>query len=417
MAQAIRPYAEPRQQLRTEAPRQRPHDDKYVSVFQSGDASVDLTFRDPILSQSADHYAVGVDELTVSLGSLSMLEYSATSPSVLLRVKLRGVDGQHDGANVDGFRRWEMPDGPVGYEEQWRRGFQFTVEKAYTNLSQILKRLDEICTAVNNYINDVGLVNPDPLVAGPYFTAGYQFQANAGVHHFQVMLNANGSIEFRGTRAFWANFVIEVPEAKYQQIFFGTAKQYVSLHPSTGAINANPYTELAGLLLQTNAFAPVVDANGIGFIQSVVYNRLHELEHAYAGGASVMNTLDRRVTIEVSCSLPIKNSPMVDHGKEAPDFALARFLYHRRYTLDTSDAARTLRIQTHDLGAKTLQGPRDRVVFHHLKPQQKIQTLRMRLWARVKTYDEVTNTWGMKTIICPIEKSDYWHARLHFRPK
>ena len=117
MAQAIRPYAEPRQQLRTEAPRQRPHDDKYVSVFQSGDASVDLTFRDPILSQSADHYAVGVDELTVSLGSLSMLEYSATSPSVLLRVKLRGVDGQHDGANVDGFRRWEMPDGPVGYEE------------------------------------------------------------------------------------------------------------------------------------------------------------------------------------------------------------------------------------------------------------------------------------------------------------
>ena len=41
----------------------------------------------------------------------------------------------------------------------------------------------------------------------------------------------------------------------------------------------------------------------------------------------------------------------------------------------------------------------------------------MRLWARVKTYDEVTNTWGMKTIICPIEKSDYWHARLHFRPK
>ena len=49
--------------------RQRPHDDKYVSVFQSGDASVDLTFRDPILSQSADHYAVGVDELTVKMHS------------------------------------------------------------------------------------------------------------------------------------------------------------------------------------------------------------------------------------------------------------------------------------------------------------------------------------------------------------
>ena len=92
-------------------------------------------------------------------------------------------------------------------------------------------------------------------------------------------------------------------------------------------------------------------------------------------------------------------------------------MYHRAYTLETSDAARTLRLQTHDLGAKTLQGPRDRVVFHHLRPQQKIQTLRMRLWARVKTYDAVNDRWGMKTIICPIQNSDYWHARLHFRHK
>ena len=96
MAHAIQPYSEPRQQLRTEAPRQRPHDDKYVSIFQSGEASADLTFRDPILGESADHYSVGVDELTVSLGSLSMLEYNATNPSVLLRVQLRGVDGVKD---------------------------------------------------------------------------------------------------------------------------------------------------------------------------------------------------------------------------------------------------------------------------------------------------------------------------------
>ena len=130
-----------------------------------------------------------------------------------------------------------------------------------------------------------------------------------------------------------------------------------------------------------------------------------------------MNTLDRRVTIELSCSLPIKNSPMVDHGKEAPDFALARFMFHRAYTLQTDHRAKYIKILTHDLGAKMLQGPRDRVVFHHLRPQQKIQTLRMRLWARVRSYDVATRTWGMKTIICPMSPQDFWHTRLHFLHK
>ena len=106
---------------------------------------------------------------------------------------------------------------------------------------------------------------------------------------------------------------------------------------------------------------------------------------------------------------------MVDHGKESPDFALARYLFHRRYSLETGDGADLMRIATHDLGAKTLQGPRDRVSYHHLRPQQKIQTLRLRLWARVRTYDANTNVWGMKTIICPIQNSDYWHCRLHFK--
>ena len=141
MAHAIQPYSEPRQQLRTEAPRQRPHDDKYVSIFQSGEASADLTFRDPILGESADHFSVGVDELTVSLGNLSMLEYNATNPSVLLRVQLRGVDGVN-------HANWYMPDGPVGALEQWRDAFQFKVDRSYTNLNEVLSRFTEISLAV-----------------------------------------------------------------------------------------------------------------------------------------------------------------------------------------------------------------------------------------------------------------------------
>ena len=64
---------------------------------------------------------------------------------------------------------------------------------------------------------------------------------------------------FNGSRAFWANFVIDIPEEKYRETFFGDAnKRYISLHPITGAINADPYTVVAGPLLRTNAFAPVI---------------------------------------------------------------------------------------------------------------------------------------------------------------
>ena len=400
MAHNIQAYPKPREQLRTEAPQQRPHNDKYVTVFQSGIAHVDMTFRDPVLTESADHFAVGIDELTVSLGSLSMLEYNASRPTVLFRVRLRGVDAQTDAA-----RNWLMVDGPVGNEAQWRDAFEFKVDRPYTNLQEVLARMNTIAEVVTNYIRTYGLQNG----GGAFYT--YQLAAGGNAEHLKITLSENGNLVFRGTRAFWANFVIDVPERRYQQIFFGKDKPYVSLHPITGAVVDEPYN--VGVNLQTNALAPVLSAADLATVTHI--HGARERDHIYAGDANLMNTLDRRVTIEVSCSLPIKNSPMVDHGKESPDFALARYLFHRRYSLETGDATQLMRIATHDLGAKTLQGPRDRVSYHHLRPQQKIQTLRLRLWARVRTYDAATNVWGMKTIICPIQNSDFWHCRLHFK--
>ena len=70
-----------------------------------------------------------------------------------------------------------------------------------------------------------------------------------------------------------------------------------------------------------------------------------------------------------------------------------------------------------DLGPRQLCGPKDRVCYHHLGPQQKIQNLRLRLWARVRTYNADTKKWGMKTIQMPVVESDYWHIKLHFKPK
>ena len=47
---------------------------KYVSVFADSRPDVDVTFSQELLNRPADHFVVGVDNLTVSLNSLSLLE-------------------------------------------------------------------------------------------------------------------------------------------------------------------------------------------------------------------------------------------------------------------------------------------------------------------------------------------------------
>ena len=239
---------------------------------------------------------------------------------------------------------------------------------------------------------------------------------DANIRHFAVMTTPNGSLKFSGNRLFWANFVIEVGP-KYRHTIFGDqTKQYLSMHPITGAATFEPYTvdPLTGGLT-ANVLVP--DPDYIGGV-TVGYGNMGWSTLQYVGSANFMHTVDRRVTLEVGCSLPVKNSPMVDHGVESPDFVLGRYMFHRGYNIEkpgqTSDV---LNITVRDVGTKTLQGPRDRVVFHHLQPQQKIQTLRLRLWARVRTYDIATQKYGMKTIVCPVSPSDFWHVRLHFVPK
>ena len=106
---------------------------------------------------------------------------------------------------------------------------------------------------------------------------------------------------------------------------------------------------------------------------------------------------------------------MVDHGVEAPDYVLGRYMMHEPYTMSRVGDAVTVTVP--HVGTVGMQGPKDRIVYHHLNPQQKIQTLRLRLWARVRTYNTIEKTWGMKTIMCPVQGSDYWHIRLHFVPK
>ena len=394
MAHAVQPTHVPHEQLRTEAPSRRRQTDKYVSAFVSSSADVDMTFRSPILSKSSDHFKVGIDELTVNLGNLSLLEYGTND--VLFRVIRRGNNNADFSATY-----FLMPDGPAGDLNKWRAAFEFRVDRAYLTILEVLSRCEEIATAVGTFIRTEGLVQPGGGAADLWTLP---IGAGTNYEFFRISLSDNGQLRFHGNRHFWANFSIEVPHAKYRAIIFkDTTQVYVSMHPGTGDQIFGPYEPVLLGGLDAEDLDPVWDGNpgDADDVDAIIY----------VSAGNLLNTLDRRVTLEVGCSLPIKNSPLVDHGMEAPDFVLGRYMFHQPYSMSANE------VTVPHLGTITVQGPKDRVVFHHLQPQQKIQTLRLKLWARVRTYNETAKRWGMKTIVCPVEDTDYWHIRLHFVEK
>ena len=454
MAHATQPLHVPHEQLRTEAPGRKEHSDKYVSAFVSGSATVDMTFRNPILQKSADYFKVGIDELTVNLGNLSLLEYGTND--VLFRVLRRGRNVPHaDDPSPPGGQdpphpeehhlNFRMVNGPVGDLEKWRNAFEFKIDRAFLTILEVLHRCKEVATAVGTYIREEGLVNP-ANGEGALWTVATVAGEDQDATHFDIDLTMNGQLRFLGNRVFWANFTIEVPKQKYRQVIFKDVDQeYVSLHPGTGNEIARPYDDFKAYYDEAVAALAALPPNDpetnnmqalVDYYNGLVQNKsLHnysldpvwdlnvgdvdETELQFVCDGNLLNTLDRRVTLEVGCSLPVKNSPLVDHGQEAPDFVLGRYMFHQPYSMDAAligTAASNFLTVPH-LGTITVQGPRDRVVYHHLQPQQKIQVLRLKLWARVRTYDERTRKWGMKTIVCPVEDIDYWHIRLHFLEK
>ena len=68
-------------------------DSRFVSVFADNTPDVDITFMIPFLQRPTDHYMVGVDNLTISLSALGLLEDTLTEPDpkdIILQLSQRG---------------------------------------------------------------------------------------------------------------------------------------------------------------------------------------------------------------------------------------------------------------------------------------------------------------------------------------
>ena len=398
----MRPAHQPQEQLRTEAPSQKDHTDKYVSTFVSGSNTVDMSFSNPVLSKSADYFKVGIDELTLNLNNLSLLEF--VEGEVLFRIIRRGYL-QLDNTNPEqqaALTGYKLPDGPAANLEQWRDAVEFKVDRSYLTIMEVISRCTQIATSLNTFVRE-GLGAGLGLYIIP--VAGAQYDA------FEIALTTNGQLRFSGNKVFWANFVIEFPTEKYRQILFNDPdRQYIAIHPGSGATIDAPYI-LNGATgeYEPTQMIPVWDEN----VNPVDYIRAAE----YVGKGNVLNMLDRRVTLEVGTSLPLKNSPMIDHQKETPDFVLARWLWCADSRIESNDRGGSRRYDSPMPACFQYQGPQDRITYHELQAQSKIQTLRIQLFARVRSFDTVNEAWSMRVIQLPTNSTDWWHARLHFVSK
>ena len=169
------------------------------------------------------------------------------------------------------------------------------------------------------------------------------------------------------------------------------------------------YGQGGGVLDSGNAQARLNRCNGAQAVSREMIN--------LALDANIFSTMERRVAVELGCSLPIKNSPMIDHQKETPDFVLGRWIIKPDTRMGSNESGGSRRYESLLPSTVEYQKAMDRVVFHELQPQQKIQVLRLRLFARVRAFDEATEVWSMRVIEMPTASTDWWHCRLHFVSK
>ena len=409
---------------------------RFVSVFADSVPDTDITFMVPFLKRPTDHYVVGVDNLTISLSKLGILD--SENEVILQVIRRRRVGGGGGNAN-NPFSGAAVNFFPTAFSMDG--GFsQHKLGITILTLNEFLIRLDTFASQISSDIESQGLTGADNVFTYPPNTSSDQGHSS---RHLGFWITPDGRLAVDGSVLFWSSFMIQFPTKKYRKIL-GFENEFLSLTALSGASMGDPNSGNAGLRQQAieitgatwtmydfpagggdtiqdlQAWTVALAPNGNPDIQNSVFNKTHSI----IGNNCIFSSLDRRVSIELGASLPIINSPMIDHNQEMPDFVLGRWMFPRSAqseiecgsTLHGVDPKVRITQADHN-GVITLQGARDRVLYHTLRPQEKIQTVRLKLYARVRKYNSTTNKWFMDTIAVPTTETDWWHARLHFVSK
>ena len=455
-------------------------DTKFITLFADSRPDVDITFKDPVLTKSTNEYLVGVDNMTVCSTALSMIdEVVLNNHTDLIRIvrKPDAITGvANSGLAVYNAANAGLPAGDQTLEENIE-GFGYAYAGLRTGLAdagissavqltsvaQLMERLQTIAQIVNAAMSTNSLNNVTSGVVALAFK-GYAAANEAGTTHLTFRLNRSGRLVIEGTKAFWSVCAIEIPNTQYQFGIYGATtdvkgpfytyhkRRYLTVNPLTGtsstsnmvakrdgtasaaagavavaACNLTSGTAPKVLVVQTvhhpdavttvlQGAAPALQDN----TPQSYYNGAHacskELVSVFCAESLYMG-LDRRVGIELGTSLPIKYSPLVDHQTEYPDYIIGRWMFRTDNQYVINDKGENSTYGTDAGAAREYQGARDRVTYHELMPQNKLQVLRTKIFARVRKFSEETEEYAMRMIDLPTNPVDWWHCRLHFVSK
>jgi len=452
----------------------RGSESKYVSVFADSRPDVDVTFRDPLLTRPTSHYVVGVDNLTVSSRALSMIEPVLTAHHTdlirVVRKPQRQANGDHQGIPIYANSHNGEPAGdetflvnitnktiPLASLQQDLVEAYIPSSRVITSVGQFMEELQTVASIVNTAMSTGQLQahhqdDPDPLRNVPDTFLPYTpdvtpatVENAANVRdHLQFRLGRSGQLFIEATKAFWSMCAIEVPMVQNQFGFYSSTKKNVGPFPSeTGrrflTVDPAASTQSWGNLVcerSVMATLPAVcavqqvyhDAHTTTLLQGAnvdgaldtFYNGAHASSKekvTVSLRGNLFLGLDRRVAVELGTSLPIKNSPMISHQEEFPDFVIGRWMFRKDNVYRVNDKGEQSTYATDASATREYQNAQDRVLFHELMPQSKVQTLRIRLFARVRTFDPELETYAVRNIDLPTNPEDWWHGRLHFVSK
>ena len=427
----------------------RTSESKFVSVCadgSEGSPDVDISFTEPLLARPSDHYMVGVDNLTVNMNHFPMMRTSTGPDDFVFRIgRFSNVVAQNMFDPALGTTPEEQVQGggplvaAAGELKLTSFGAPlaalepFYIEQNYQTFNQFVLALKEYISLVNEtvlsvalndgfYANGFNIIAPGAAVGGVVPNQA-QLDAQEAAVHLSMTIGPDGKLRLQGSRAFWANYFVYIPKAEYQYLLMGNrmASPFCVSMDADGKAHAPFIAESdarflyfqAGVPVNFTAYDPGQISNATTLAHLAYRNKVFTLQL----GANLLSSSDRRIALEIGTSLPIINNPMVDHNQVHPDYTVGRWMWNPRAQLESSGTGIDLRYGCLAPAVHEFQNSTDRVQYHSLMPQDKITFLRLKMYCRVRVYNEARDRFEMDTVVMPMGITDWWHCRLHFVSK
>ena len=390
-------------------------DSRYVTVLTDSTNYSDITFRDAakgLLPRSSKNYEVGIDNFTLKLSSFSLLDpvqsvpianavadYGNAKKAVVFEFLAVNNPGAQQNFPTDFYI--DQAEGPQ------RQLYQVRTDETtlYHTTAELLQAIVNACGAVSD------------TYSPPYDAMTPQHRK------VEVMINSAGIITIEAPNYFWHWYMIHIPNKQYQHLFLGDLfdptkdQRLIIVRADTGV--RVPVAAPAVVFAANDTLATITQQTVYNVADYTQQNLANIPPNAYARKAfkfrGSLFGFDRRIAIEIGSSLPLTQSALIEDNNESSDFILGRFMYQtslRHSMNNTSAEGMTMNTMNNNV-VEFMNGTR-RVMYHRLQPQDKIATMRIRLFARVRTYDEANNDYQLTNIRLPTVFGDWWHIRLHF---